>query len=250
MDMDGVLWKEDEPLVDLAKFLQELNKLNIRFLFATNNATKSISQYRKKFKSVFNLSIEPWQIITSAYAAADYLSQRFPQKGNIYIIGGRGLIDALTQKGFNKPGDHSEIIAVAAGLDLKLTYKKLCRASLLIRNGKPFIGTNPDLTYPSPEGQIPGAGTILAALEAAAGIKPVIIGKPFAPMLITATERLGTKPVETLVIGDRLDTDILGGINIGCRTALVLSGISTLDEVASSSYQPDLVAPSLDHLLD
>jgi 4-nitrophenyl phosphatase len=250
MDMDGVLWKEDEPLVNLANFLQELNKRNIRFVFATNNATKSISQYRKKIKSVFHLTIEPWQIITSAYAAADYLSQRFPQKGNIYIIGGRGLMDALAKKGFNTPGDRSEIIAVAAGLDLKLTYKKLCRASLLIRNGKPFIGTNPDLTYPSPQGQIPGAGSILAALEAAAGVKPIIIGKPFAPMLTTAIERLGTNPDETLVIGDRLDTDILGGKNIGCRTALVLSGISTLGEVASSPYKPDLVAQSLDHLLD
>jgi 4-nitrophenyl phosphatase len=248
MDMDGVLWKGDEPLVDLPKILLVLQNHGIKFLFATNNATKTVVEYQNKFKFIYNLEIESWQIITSALAAADYLSHRFPEFGNINIIGGKGLIEALQQKGFNKFNDDSEIIAVVVGLDLNLTYEKLRTATLHIRSGKPFIGTNPDLTYPSPEGPIPGAGSILAALEAATGVKPIIIGKPHPPMLRTALERLGTLPEQTLVVGDRLDTDIFGGKTIGCRTALVLTGISNIKEVETSSFKPDLVAQSLEVL--
>ncbi len=108
-----------------------------------------------------------------------------------------------------------------------MTYQKLSRATLHIRAGAPFYGTNPDKTFPTPQGLVPGAGSILAAIEAATDVKPIIIGKPQPAMMYMALEKLGTLPEETLVVGDRLETDIAAGQAAGCKTALVLSGVST-----------------------
>ena len=117
------------------------------------------------------LVVEPWQIINSAMAAAQYLHNQFPQGGPVYLIGEDGLIEALEQQGFYQ-SDDQDVIAVVASMDRQLTYDKLRRATLLIRGGAPFIATNPDRTFPTPEGLVPGAGSILAALEAACYIKP------------------------------------------------------------------------------
>jgi 4-nitrophenyl phosphatase len=249
MDMDGVLWKDDQPLVDFKNIAAVLNERNLKFMFATNNAVRSVAQYQEKFYKLFGVDIEPWQIMTSSLATAAYLGARLPEGGLFYIIGGRGLTEALAEKNIYHPENYQEASGVVAGLDLDLTYLKLRQATYLIRAGKPFVGTNPDINYPSPEGLAPGAGTILAALEIASGVKPVIIGKPNPPMMEVSLQRLGTLPGQTLVIGDRLDTDILGGQNAGCLTALVLSGISTEEELKTTTYKPDFVATSLETLI-
>jgi 4-nitrophenyl phosphatase len=138
---------------------------------------------------------------------------------------------------------------VVAGMDRKLTYDKLRRATLLIRAGAPFIGTNPDKTFPVPEGLIPGAGSILAALETATGVTPLIMGKPSPAMYEVALMRLGTSPAETLVIGDRLETDIEGAQKIGCRTGLVLSGVTTAVQARLWKPQPDIIAENLESIV-
>jgi 4-nitrophenyl phosphatase len=135
-------------------------------------------------------------------------------------------------------------------LDRKITYQKLSHATLLIRSGVPFYGTNPDKTYPSPEGLTPGAGSILAAIQTATDVVPVIGGKPGRFMFDLALETLGTLPAETLSIGDRLDTDILGAQQAGCRTALVLSGITTSQEAAAWSPSPDIIVEDLSSLVN
>jgi 4-nitrophenyl phosphatase len=143
-----------------------------------------------------------------------------------------------------------KVLAVVVGLDRSLTYKQLEIATLLIRTGVPFIGTNPDRSFPTPKGLVPGAGAILAALEAATNVNPVIVGKPSPEMYLLALERLRTAASETLVVGDRLETDILGAQSIGCHTALVLSGVSSAEQASLWTPAPDYVVRDLTELLE
>ncbi|WP_322807183.1 HAD-IIA family hydrolase [Thermanaerothrix sp.] len=247
LDMDGVLWRGDQPIGNLPAIFETIQAQGLRVALATNNATRTAEQYAQKLLR-FGVTFDPQFIVTSADATAYYLHQQFPQGGPIYLIGEEGLRQALAQYGFH-PVEDGQVLAVVAGLDRQLTYEKLRRATLLIRQGIPFIGTNPDRTYPSPEGLVPGAGTVLAALEAASDVRPIIIGKPFPTLFRVALERLNSHPQETLVVGDRLDTDILGAQQAGLRAALVLSGVTTTEEARHWSPPPNLIAPTLAHLL-
>jgi 4-nitrophenyl phosphatase len=245
LDMDGVLWRETDPIGDLSRIFARL-KERYSFVLATNNGTKTIQQFLDKLAS-FKVELEPWQIITSAQAVAEYLLQKYPQGGPVYVFGESGLVEAMESKGFY----HAEgsVLAVVAGMNRDLTFEKLRRATLLIRKGVPFIGTNPDLTYPTPEGLIPGAGSLLTCLELASGVKPVIIGKPEPYMYTVAKKRLGTADDETLAVGDRLTTDILGAQRAGCKCALVLSGVTTLEEALAWRPLPDYIAANLAELI-
>ena len=248
LDMDGVLWRDNQTLLDMPAFFSTLKHIGLPVVFATNNGTRSIDMYVERLAS-FGVPVEPWQVVTSAIAVADYLSKKFPHPGPVCVVGEIGVIDALNQKGFSLAQEDEEALAVVAGMDRALTYDKLTQATLLIRSGKPFIGTNPDLTFPTPRGLVPGAGATLAFLEAATGVHPIIIGKPEPYLYHFAIERLGTRPEETLAVGDRLETDILGGQRAGCPTALVLSGVTTAAEAARWAPQPDLILPTLADLL-
>ncbi len=246
LDMDGVLWRGKQPIGNLARTFARIQELGLKYTFATNNATGSVGQYVEKLRS-FGVDVTPQQIINSPMAVAHYLKQQHPSGGAVYLIGETGLIEALEQAGFH----HSEdgVLAVVAGLDRQFTYEKLRKASLLIQKGIPFIGTNPDKTFPSAEGLTPGAGSILAAIETASGTAPQIMGKPYPHLFRLALEQMGTQPDETLVIGDRLDTDILGGANAGCKTALVLTGVTARAEAEQFQPEPDLIANSLSELM-
>jgi 4-nitrophenyl phosphatase len=247
LDMDGVLWRDDQPIGDLPAIFSEISRRNLKVILATNNATLSVEQYQKKLNH-FGVSIEASQIVNSALAAAHYLAERFPQKGNVFIIGEQGLIQTLSEHGFHHSLEN--VIAVVVALDRNLTFEKLRRATQLIRAGIPFIGTNPDRTFPTPEGLIPGAGSILAALEASTEVKPVIVGKPSPEMYKLAIARLHTSPEETLVVGDRLETDIVGAQSLGCRSALVLSGVTHLAKAVLWDPAPDFIEPDLASLLE
>lgn len=246
LDMDGVLWKDNLALVDLPAFFQRASDLNLIITLATNNATKSVRQYLEKIKG-FGQVLQAWQIINSPMAVAAYLSRKYPSGGPIYVVGEDGITDAMESAGFY-PAE-KEVIAVVAGLDRKFTYEKLKKAAMAIKHGALFIGTNPDPTFPAPEGNIPGAGSILAAIQTATGVAPIVMGKPEPFMFELAIQRMGISPQESLVVGDRLDTDILGGQKAGCRTALVLSGISTHTEAQAWQPAPDIIAPDLAQLL-
>jgi 4-nitrophenyl phosphatase len=165
----------------------------------------------------------------------------------VFIVGEKGLADSLAEYGFF-PAEE-KVLAVVAGLDRHLTYPRLSLACQLIREGALFIGTNPDKTFPSPHGLTPGAGAVLAFIETATGVAPVIAGKPEPFMFQLAIERLGLLPEEAIVIGDRLDTDILGGQTASCRTGVVLSGVSTREEISLWTPPPDLVLANLEELV-
>jgi 4-nitrophenyl phosphatase len=246
LDLDGVLWKDETPIVDAPQVFEKIRSSGMRFILATNNATRNVEQYQQKLAR-FGVKVDASEIINSGMAVAFLLSQRFPSGGPVYIVGEDGVRTALQEKGFY-PAE-KDVIAVVAGWDRAINFAKLTQATLLIRSGVPFYGTNPDRTFPTPQGLIPGAGAILAAIEAATDIKPILGGKPAPAMMNLAMQRLQTSPAETLAIGDRLETDILGGANAGCRTALVLSGVATLKDLEYFQPKPDLVAEDLAHLI-
>jgi 4-nitrophenyl phosphatase len=191
----------------------------------------------------FGITIQPWQIIHSGIAAARYLSQKIPQGGAVYVIGEKGVTQALREYGFF-PGEEN-VVAVVAGMDRKFNYNKLRKATLFIRSGKLFVATNPDRTFPTPEGLVPGAGSIIAALEAASYVNAIVAGKPAPEMYQIALERLNAKPEEVLVVGDRPETDIAGAQALGCRTALVLSGVANEEEARQWQPAPDIICADL-----
>lgn len=246
IDMDGVLWRGSQTLIDLPAAFKRIAELNLEVILATNNSTRSREQFVEKFSGL-GVQLEPHQIINSALATVHILKKRFPSGGPVFIVGESGLVETLEAHGFY-PAEEN-VLAVVAGIDRHLTYQKIAAAMHLIRAGAPFYGTNPDRTYPMPDRLIPGAGVVLAAIETATDIKPVIAGKPYPTMMEMAIEQLGLKPKEVLVIGDRLDTDIAGGQAAGCRTAVVLTGVSSREQAAAWKPSPDIITENLDTLL-
>ncbi len=246
LDMDGVLWRENAAIGDLPWIFDRFAALDLRVVLATNNGTRTPEQYIQKISS-FGVAVTKDQIINSAMAVAHLLKKRFPNGGPVYIIGEVGLSTALKDAGFYHAEEN--VLAVIGGMDRAIDFNKLKRATLLIRAGAPFYFTNPDRTYPTPEGLIPGAGSILAALEAACDVKAIIAGKPSPALFEFALENLGSAPENTLVVGDRLETDILGGQTVHCKTALVLSGVATAAEGESWTPKIDLILPELADLV-
>ncbi|MEA2008344.1 MAG: HAD-IIA family hydrolase, partial [Chloroflexota bacterium] len=241
LDMDGVIWKKYQPLGDLRAIFERIANNGWDVLLATNNSTQTKAHYLESLAK-FGVVLSPWQIVNSALAAAQYLREIHPQGGRVQIVGEDGLHQALAKEGFHHASSNKEgILAVVAGLDFTMTYQKIDHAAKLIRAGASFIATNPDKTYPTPQGLAPGAGTIIAALEAASGMKAKVIGKPQSDMYQLALKRLGALPEETLVIGDRLETDIAGAQNTGCYSALVLSGVASLEEAQNWCPAPDII---------
>jgi 4-nitrophenyl phosphatase len=171
----------------------------------------------------------------------------FPKGGPLFIIGESGLRNILLRNGFT----HSETspLAVVVGMDRQVTYDKMSQAALLIQNGCPFFGTNPDKSFPTPSGQTIGTGAILAAIAAATGVEPHIAGKPFTRMIDMALKRMQLPAGEVLVVGDRIETDILSGKNAGCQTALVLSGVTDLDS-AQKANEADYIFQDLNEIVD
>jgi len=242
LDMDGVLWRDNQPIGDLPTIFAEINQLGWQVVLATNNATKSAQQFVEKL-ATFSVEIEPWQVINSAEATAHYLSQQHPQGGPVFVVGEEGLISTLAEKGFYVSDERP--LAVIAALDHGLNYEKLRKATLFIRAGVPFIGTNPDRTFPTPEGQVPGAGSIIATLETASDVTALVIGKPNPAMYEFALERMGTTTEETLIVGDRLETDIAGAQRLGSPCALVLSGVTNEAQAWQWEPSPDMIVDNL-----
>ncbi len=260
LDMDGVLWRGGEPLGDLPELFARLRALGISFVFVTNNATRTVEDYVERLRR-FGVEVEPWQVLNSALAAAEALRQEFPHGAEVYVFGEKGLKQTLAEAGFRiaNPWDDDQegkadaskqilargVDAVVAALNRHCNYYSLATAALLIRRGALFIATNPDRTFPIPEGKAPGAGALVAALEAATDVQARVVGKPQPFLFQLALRRLGSRPDETLVVGDRLETDIAGGQAANCRTALVLSGVTTKEQAMAWEPSPDLIAPDL-----
>jgi 4-nitrophenyl phosphatase len=254
LDMDGVLWTGDQPIGDLPKLFARLSQRGLKVCLATNNSSRTPKEYLDRLRSFGVGDLEDWQIVTSAHALTDEIGKRFPSKGAVYVIGETGLHQSLLDAGFTviEAGhfNHTqEIQAVAVGFDHYISFAKLSQATLLIRRGVPFYATNPDRTFPTPEGLIPGVGAYLALLTTASEVEPIVVGKPAPFMFDLACRRLGTSPAETLVVGDRRETDIAGGQAAGCPVALLLSGVSNRSMADAWKPAPDVIAPDLTTLI-
>lgn len=246
IDMDGVLFRGTTRLPGARAFLQRLQQEDVPYVLLTNNSTLTVAQYVEKLGRM-GIEVTPDRILTSAVATALYLAGQAEAGTPVYMVGMDGLAEALREQGFVLTDESPEYVIV--GLDKEVTYQKLSTATLAIRAGAKFIGTNPDRTIPSERGLEPGSGAILAAIEAATDVRPLIIGKPQPAAFETALKKLSTRPDETAMIGDRLETDILGGSKAGLRTILVLTGVTTRADLAHAEVQPDLVFDDLEQLM-
>jgi 4-nitrophenyl phosphatase len=251
IDMDGVLWHGDRPMPRLRAFFDLLRARGINFVLATNNASRSGAEFAAKLAGM-GVTVALDEILTSPQATAAYLSANAPD-ARVFIIGEPGLKTELTARDLKVVNDTDAQVAathVVVGIDRTLTYAKLVEACLLIRGGAVFIGTNPDVTFPGERGIVPGNGATLAALRASTGVEPLIIGKPEPEMMVQAMARMGGTLADTAVIGDRLDTDILGGIRAGMTTLLVLSGVTSAEDAETDAIQADYVFDDIGAIAD
>ncbi|MGD8805460.1 MAG: HAD-IIA family hydrolase, partial [Chloroflexota bacterium] len=213
------------------------------------------TQYSEKLAG-FGVAVPPEQILTSAEATSRYLRDFYPEGTLIYIVGDSGLRLALAKNGFDLleaegfVGDEARADIVVVGFTPHFCYDQLASATYLINNGAGFIGTNPDVTFPTEYGPLPGAGSMLAFLETATGVKPLVLGKPNTTIFEQALRTLGGTRSNTVMVGDRLSTDVEGAHAAGLRSVLLLSGISTLDDVAASNTKPDWIMDDLEALTE
>ena len=250
LDMDGVLWRSDAPIGDLAAIFDRIRQRGLSYVFATNNSTRTSEQYAVRLQEL-GVPAEPWQVVTSSQAAAHAMSKELPAGTKVFMIGEEGVRAALEEKGFQVLSlqEAPQAQAVLMGLDRSIGFQKAVEAALLVRSGVPFYATNPDKTFPTPRGLIPGAGAWASVIATATDVQPVVAGKPFPYLMDLSLEKLGTTREETLVVGDRLDTDIAAGQAAGCPTALVLSGVATREQAQAWTPKIDLIAQDLETLI-
>lgn len=250
LDMDGVLWKADAPIGDLPHVFKRIRERGLKFVFATNNGTKTPAEYQTKLADL-GVQVEADQVLTSALGVAHLLAKNHPPGTKVFLIGGNGVRMALTDRKFEVlPLERAQEAQVfVMGIDLDISFQKVAEATLLVRNGIPFYTTNTDKTFPTPRGEIPGSGAWLSVITTATGVQPVSAGKPSPYLMELALELLGTRREETLVVGDRLETDIAAGQAVGCPTALVLSGVSTRKQAEAWRPKIDVIAASLSELI-
>lgn len=244
-DLDGVLYRGNEAVPGAAGAVERLRAAGVSLLFCTNNSHSTVAQYVEKLARA-GVPAEPEEILTSAIVTADVLASRGLAGHRALVVGGYGITDALEAVGIAVDGDAPEVVVV--GWDPDFTYETMRRAATAVREGAAFVATNGDATFPAATGLWPGAGAILAAIEKASGGKAEVMGKPNAPMMEVAARRLaGAKRIA--VVGDRPDSDLAGGAARGWTTILVLTGVTSKDDVPNVSPVPDYVVDSLADLI-
>ncbi|BEV71627.1 MULTISPECIES: HAD-IIA family hydrolase [unclassified Paludibacterium] len=243
-DMDGVIYRGKQLIPGAREFVTRLVEGKTPFLFLTNNAEQTPLDLKLKLEGLGISGLTEDNFITSAMATAMFLkSQTRKAQPTAYVVGGGGLINELYNVGFSISESHPDYVVVAKSQTF--SFEQIKKAVRFIDQGAKFIGTNPDMIDPVEGGYEPAAGTLLAAISAATGKKPYIVGKPNSLMMMLATRKLGVHPEEAVMIGDRMDTDIVGGLEAGMWTALVLSGVSTRESVEHFPYQPDYIFNSV-----
>lgn len=247
IDLDGVIYRGDMALPHARRFVEWLRTRSIAFRLVTNNATLTPQQYTEKLARM-GISVTPEEIFTSALATGMYLSRQATPGETVLVVGEDGLEEAAEAADLKQVDEDADWVVV--GLDRNLTYDKLARAALSIERGAHFVGSNPDTSYPSERGLVPGAGALLSALQATTGVEPVVIGKPKPLMLELAMQHLGGSVTDTAMLGDRLDTDIRAANGLGMPSILVLTGVSTRAELARTTDRPDLVVADLAELME
>ena len=238
-DMDGVIYRGSQVIEGAADFVNRLLEKDIPFLFLTNNSEKTPIDLKKRLESKGIHGVKEENFMTSAMAVAMFLQAQRPG-ATIYAIGGGGLMNELYNAGFSISESNPDYVVV--GKTSHFNFELMKKAAHLINQGARFIGTNPDVVDPIEGGGTePACGCILASIEMATGKKPYIVGKPNSLMMTIATRKLGVHASDAVMIGDRMDTDIVGGLEAGMKTCLVLSGVTDESMISRFPYKPDYV---------
>jgi 4-nitrophenyl phosphatase len=246
-DLDGVVYRGSQPIPGAIEALVRWRGSGRRFLLCTNNSASTDEEYLAKLEGM-GLSCTDDEILTSASVTRDVLLDR-EITGSAYVVGGSGLVAAALAAGLEVlPEGSSETPSVVlVGWDRDFTWDKMRLASSAVRAGAVFFATNPDTTFPAPDGLWPGAGAIVASIEAASGAEAEVMGKPHRPMMEVAARRLrGSRGIA--MVGDRNDTDLDGARSMGWTTILTLSGVTDRSQAAQLSPAPDLILESLEDL--
>jgi len=246
IDMDGVLYRGSELIPGAARFVGELRTRDIPFLFLTNNSQRTRRDVVAKLARM-GIGVEDEHVFTSAMATARFLAQQKPG-GTAFVIGEGGLLTALHQHGYAVVDHAPDYVVVGEGRTFNL--EQVEAAVRMILGGAKLVATNLDPNCPTQHGPRPGCGAMVAMLETAAGVTAFSVGKPSPVMMRAARKELGLSTDETTMIGDTMETDILGGVQLGFHTVLVMSGGTTATDLPRYAYRPEVVVPSLAELAD
>lgn len=245
-DMDGVIYHGDQLLDGVKEFVDWLYKENKKFLFLTNGSGKSPLELQQKLERM-GVEVDESHFYTSALATAKFVSSQKPGC-SAYVIGDPGLLFALHEEGITINNIDPDYVIV--GETYNYNYETICQAVHHVQNGAKLVGTNTDLTGPSERGIIPACRALVAPIEMATGKQAYFVGKPNPLMMRTGLQLLGVHSQDAAIIGDRMDTDIIAGIETGIDTCLVLSGVTDMEIMNSYPYQPRLILKGVGEIIE
>jgi NagD protein len=244
IDMDGVLYRGTQLIEGADRFIHQLRRRDIPFRFLTNNSQRTRRDVATKLERM-GIDVEEEHVFTCAMATARYLAEQKPG-GTAFVIGEGGLLTSLHQNGYSVVDHDPDYVVVGEGRTFNLEMVEA--AVRMIMSGAKLIATNMDPNCPTQNGLRPGCGAMVAMLETATGVKAFSVGKPSPYMMRAARKELGLSTDETTMIGDTMETDILGGVQLGMHSVLVLSGGTKKEDLSRYAYQPNLVVESLGEL--
>lgn len=242
LDMDGVIYTGSKLIPGAVDFVSRLKQRNFKFLFLTNNSYYTPKQLKGRL-SEMGINVTEDCFYTSAMATASFLTTQKPMDCSAYVIGGQGIIEEFEKHKITVTSENPDYVVLAETEEYD--YKKIIEATHLIREGAKFIATNSDLTGPSLRGPVPACGALVAPIEKVTGIAPYFLGKPNPAMMFWARKKMGVHSANCFMIGDRMDTDIIGGLESGMTTCLVLTGVTTRKNMNLFPYQPDYIFNNL-----
>jgi len=245
MDMDGVLVREEHPIPGAGDFIARLSELQIPFLVLTNNSIYTRRDLAARL-SASGLEVPEQSIWTSALATADFLADQRP-RGTAFVIGESGLTTALHANGYTLTERDPDYVVL--GETRTYSFERIAQAIRLIVNGARFIATNPDVTGPTPDGPLPATGAVAALISRATGVEPYFVGKPNPLMMRSALNAIGAHSESSAMVGDRMDTDVVSGLEAGMHTVLVLTGSTQREEAERFPFRPSRIVDSIADLL-
>lgn len=242
LDMDGVIYTGSKLIPGAKDFVRRLKQGNFNFLFLTNNSYFTPKQLSDRLSGM-GINVTEDCFYTSAMATASFLTTQKSMDCSAYVIGGQGIIEEFEKHKITVTSENPDYVVLAETEEYD--YKKIIEATHLIREGAKFIATNSDLTGPSLRGPVPACGALVAPIEKVTGRKPYFLGKPNPAMMFWARKKMGVHSANCFMIGDRMDTDIIGGLESGMTTCLVLTGVTTRKNMNCFPYQPDYIFNNL-----
>lgn len=244
LDMDGVLVRGRVPIPGAREFLERLTAADIPFLILTNNPIHTPADLLHRLESV-GLLVPPGHLFTSAMATAQFVSRQRP-KGSAFVVGEMGLTEALYEVGYRLTAVQPDYVIL--GDTTYYNFDQITKAIRLVAAGARFIATNPDPSGPVEGGLVPACGAMAALVQTATGVKPYFVGKPNPLMMRRALNTLGAHSENATMVGDRMDTDVIAGMEAGMETVLVLTGVTRLEDVDRYPYRPDRIVASVAEL--